>query len=547
MEMQLGDLFTKIKASVNNLSRGKRLALAGIAGGALLCFMFSMMWLGKTNFELLYSNLAVDDAGAILEVLKAQKIPYRLSANGSSILIPTEQVHETRLGLASEGLPQGSGVGFEIFDNTKLGMTEFAQNVNYQRALQGELSRTINGFSEIESSRVHIVMPSRSLFVEEEEPAKASVVLRLRPDSWLSKDQIKGIVHLVSSSISGLAPDDVTIVDNYGKMLAGFEDEPTLGEISTDQLKLQEKVETGLENRVKTMLETALGAGKSIVRVSCSLNFKKQERTEEKYDPEGQIVRSEQVVNENSSGWWGKIPMGVPGVLSNTSEGGKATPATEESPTYQKQDRIANYEVSKITSHTVEPTGQISRISVAVLVDGTYAPVGAEGVEEGQQQWQYVPRTEEELGKLETIVKTAVNFDAERGDKVAVVNIPFETNKLIQENEIIEEGWLSGLKNYTPFLGDVLVAVLLLFSFMFAMRLLVRRLALTSGRETEMLAQLPKTVGEIESEYGGGITSLPFRDHVLQLITRNREHSIQLMKEWMKEKEQVQGDDRHGS
>ena len=212
--MALRDFFLQIGALLKSLTPGKKIALLSLLSATIASFAVLIVWTGKPNFELLYSGLSPEDAGAILVRLKEQKIPYSISANGTSILIPREQVYETRLELASQGLPQGSGVGFEIFDNTKFGVTEFVQNINYQRALQGELSRTINGFIEVESSRVHLVMPSKSLFIEDEEPATASVVLKMRPGRRLSKEQVQGIVHLVSSSVSGLAPKNVTIVDS---------------------------------------------------------------------------------------------------------------------------------------------------------------------------------------------------------------------------------------------------------------------------------------------------------------------------------------------
>ncbi len=214
-----------------------------------------------------------EEAGEIITYLKAQKIPYRISENGTGILVPHDKVYESRLALASQGLPQGGGVGFEVFDNTKIGMTEFVQNVNYQRALQGELSRTINRIAEVESSRVHIVMPEKSLFIEQEEPATASVVVKLRRGQWLNQEQVKGIVHLVSSSVSRLKPDNVTVVDTSGKMLAGFSDRTEVTRLSSDQLEYQANLERNLETRIKSMLEKALGRGKAIVRLSCSLDF----------------------------------------------------------------------------------------------------------------------------------------------------------------------------------------------------------------------------------------------------------------------------------
>ena len=515
---------------LKKLTLGKKIALLTLVGSTILGFIFVMTWAGRPDFRILYANLNPEDAGAILTKLKDQKIQYQISSNGNSILIPKERIYEIRMELASQGLPQGGGVGFEIFDNTKLGMTEFVQNVNYQRALQGELSRTINKFAEVESSRVHIVMQSKSLFVEEEEPATASVVLNIRFGRRLSKDQVQGIVQLVSSSISGLNPENVTVVDNKGKMLAGFKNKSMMGEVSSDQLEFQEKVERGIENGIKTMLEGALGAGKAIVRVSCDLDFRRQEKTEEMYKPDNKVVRSEQIFNETSNETE-KLPLGVPGVLSNTYVQAEKTIQNGGSK-FQKQDKTVNYEIGKVLSHTVEPIGKINRISVAVVVDGIYKNIKGE---DGKQELKYLPRTQEEMDKLENIVKRAVNFDAKRGDELEVVNISFATSMLAEGEEVKEESWFSNLNNYTYFVKYIFLSIILLLCFIFVVRPLVTWLTSGSIGSMEMLNQLPKTVGEIESEYAQDMKRLPFTDRALEMITKDAEHSTDLMRKWLKE------------
>ena len=532
--MASNDIATQLKALLKNLSAGKKITLFTLTTGTIIGLIFLIMWTGKPDFQLLYSNLASEDAGAILAQLKDKKIPYQISSNGSSILIPTEQIYETRLELASQGIPQGSGVGFEVFDNTKLGMTEFVQNVNYQRAVQGELSRTINSFSEVESSRVHIVMPSKSLFIEEEEPATASVVLKVRRGRHLSEEQVQGIVHLVSSSVSGLMPENVTVVDNKGKMLAGFKDSSTVGQVSSDQFEFQKKIEKTVEDRVRTMLETALGPGKAVARVSCLIDFKRLETTEEKYQTDNQVVRSEQVFSETSTGQ-ASLPMGVPGVASNLSEGETGATETIQTPSFQKQDRTVNYEIGKVVSRTVEPVGTIKKVSVAVIVDGTYKTVKGDSRKE---ELKYFPRTQEEMTKLEDIVKRAVNFDSARGDMIEVVNIPFETAKLRfeQKEEVIEdENWLSILKQYSSYIKYVFLVIFVFFSFLFIVRPLIQWLTSTSTGESALLGQLPKTIEEVEREYGVDVKGLPFKNKALQMVTSDKERSAQVMRNWMKE------------
>ena len=547
--MPSNDLATQLKTLLKNLTPAKKIAFFTLVTGTAISLIFLVTWAGKPDFQLLYSNLASEDAGAILAQLKDKKIPYQISSNGSSILIPSDRIYETRLVLASQGIPQGSGVGFEIFDNTKLGMTEFVQNVNFQRAIQGELSRTINGFSEIESSRVHIVMPSKSLFIEEEEPATASVVLKIRNGRRLNEEKIQGIVHLVSSSVSGLSPENVTIVDNYGKMLAGFKSSSPIGKTTSDQLEYQQKVEKTLEDRVTTMLEAALGPNKAVARVSCLLDFTRLETTEENYQPENQVIRSEQLLNETSTQQI-NVPIGVPGVVSNLAENQTPTPditksdqkfdsndTTEKTkpPTFQKQDRTVNYEIGKITSHTVHQMGAIKRLTVAAIIDGTYKAVkGANGTEE----LKYSPRTQEEMKQFEDIVKRAVNFDAARGDEIKVANIPFESAKMnfSQGDEAVAEaGWLSMLKQYSSYIKYALLIMFLLFSYIFVVRPLIHWLTSSSIGEGVLLGQLPKTIEEVEREYGGDLKNLPFRNRALQMISTDKERSAEVMRDWLKE------------
>ena len=544
--MQTNELSSQLKALFKGITPAKRFTLIAFVGGTIIGFVFLMNWAGSPDFQVLYSNLGPEDGGAIVSALKEKRIPYKISSNGSSILAPREQIYDLRLELAGNGLPRGSGVGFEIFDNAKLGMTEFVQNVNYQRALQGELSRTIDRIDGVESSRIHIVMPAKSLFIEEDTPATASVSLKLRSGRWLSKDQVQAIVHLVSSSISNLNPENITIVDNYGKMLSGTKDKSGTGQVSSDQLGLQEKMEKNLENRIQTMLETVLGAGKAIARVSCSLDFTREEKTEELYKPDNKAIRSEQLYSERSVGKEA-VASGVPGILSNT-QAKESVPVTgnteaasaqaQEAETsasgssFEKQDRTVNYEISKVTSRIVEPFARLKGLSVAVMVDGIHKSVVGKNK---KAEWKYFPRTDDEMAKFEKIVKHAINFNAKRGDSVEVVNLPFEPHMTIDDEEDeIAGGWLSTLKEYAPSMKLVSLCVLLLFSFIFVIRPVIRWLTASSAGSKPMLAQLPKTLAEIESESG---RSMPNRDKALRLLTGNQgeEQALDLMRGWMKE------------
>lgn len=528
-------LVPQLMAFWTSLSIGRRITLLFVVLFTIAGFLGLMAWTGKTDYQTLFTQLAPEDAGVIVTKLKEKKIPYRITMNGDSIQVPRERVHELRLELAADGLPQGSGIGFEVFDNTKLGMTEFVQNVNYQRALQGELSRTINQFDEIEGSRVHIVMPSQSLFLEDEKPATASVVLKLRPGKELGPHQIRGIVNLVSASISGLEQENVTVVDNRGKLLTSRNSADTLAAVTSDQFMFQRKMETSMENQIRSMLEEALGPNKAVVRVSCALDFVRHEKTEEMYIPDNQVVRSEQLFNEKNIGS-GSTASGIAGVRSNTVDGSvgvgniyENSESGKQSAQFVKNDQTRNYEIGKVVSRKVMPMGRLDRVSVAVIVDGSYEAIKGK---KGKTDWKYIPRTSDEMMQFENIVKTAMNFNATRGDEIRIENIPFETSKTaLNEGEIVVEG-PSLMDRFKPLFDYLLMGLFVLMTFVFLVRPLLKWMTSAPVGQSEMIRQLPKTVGEIEQEMQIG--SVSYQDQVQRLVSGDSETSVNVMKEWIK-------------
>jgi flagellar M-ring protein FliF len=529
----LVQIVKQLAAFFGHLSAGKRTTLAILVLGTVAAFALLLTWSGGVELRLLYSNLEAEDASAIITKLKEQKTPYRIGADGRSVMVPAESLHEIRMQLASEGLPQGSGVGFEVFDNAKLGMSEFAQNVNYQRALQGELARTITRIGEVESCRVHLVMPERSLFISDEQPASASVTVKLRPGRRLSQEQVNGIVHLVSSSVPRLTPEQVALVDTSGRLLAGSKGKNTYGGLSLDQVEYQGHIERNLESRIKSMLEQALGEGKAVVRLSCAFDFKRKEKTEEQFLPENRVVRSEQSLSESSRNAE-LTPQGVPGVRSNVP--GAEPPENKisgpGSSSFEKQDRTVNYEIGKVTSRTLEPVGELTRVSVAVLVDGTYKLVPKK---DGPAERVYVPRTDEEMQKIEQLVQRAVNFDTQRGDKVEVVNIAFETPEFARaEGAAAAEGWLARLEQTAPYLKHLFIGLFLLLTFLFFVKPIVRWLTEAAVGDFEIVKQLPKTVGELEHDLAAS-RQLPSVDQVYQMIANDNEASVGAMRNWLKE------------
>ncbi|NTU60184.1 MAG: flagellar M-ring protein FliF, partial [Deltaproteobacteria bacterium] len=348
----------------------QKFVLAGVSLGLVAGFVAMALWAGTPQYSVLFGKMSAEDAGQVVKALKDSSVPYRIEDGGRAVLVPADRVYELRLRLASEGIPQGGGVGFEIFDKSSFGMTDFAQKVNYARALEGELTRTIRRLEGVEGARVHLVMPERRLFEEQQKPASASVVLQLSPVKRLSAKQIQGVVYLVSSSVEGLTPDKVTVVDTRGAVLyqaAG--DESSL--LAANQIEYKKSYEKDVELRVRDMLEKVLGTGTAVVQVAAYFDFDKVEETSEAFNPEATAVRSEQRTSESSSGPGGGGPAGVPGVASNLGpEAGAgaqagAGAAAARSSTSRESETI-NYEISKKVTRVQKSQGSLKRLTVAV-------------------------------------------------------------------------------------------------------------------------------------------------------------------------------------
>lgn len=535
--MSLRNPFPPLFGVIAGMSAGRKAAFGLLVGGTLAALVSLVLWTGRPDFRPLYTGLSPEDAAAVVEKLRADGVPYRIGEDGS-IRVPADRVFELTMTLAGQGLPSGGGVGFEIFDNARLGMTEFEQNVHYQRALQGELARTIGRFEEVESCRVHLAMAARSLFVEQERPATASVVVRTSPGKSLSRRQVQGIVHLLSTSVQGLAPEGVAVVDTDGTLLSGPES-GSGGDGGGERLAVQNRIERSMELRLRTLLDEVLGPDRSIVRVSCELDYTRQETTEERFDPET-VPRSRQVSRTGGTGPAG-IPAGVPGVLSNMTEA-QTDPAADRGPSaFTREEETVNYEVGRLTRHTVSPVGRIRRLSVAVAVDGTYAPPTPEGSaaeadpDAPPPPSVYMPRTEAELATLARLVERAVNFDPERGDRVEVVNLPFESMKPAIADAAEDDGWPLAIRPFVPLMKYFVAGFLLLLLFVLVVRPLVKWITGAPPVDARLLKQLPMTVGELEQRVGP--TGLPAgaSNEWTRTVSRDREQALRLIRRWMAE------------
>jgi flagellar M-ring protein FliF len=493
-------------------------------------------WSQKPDMQVLFANLAPDDAAAIVEKLKESKVPYELEQGGATILVPSSQVHALRLELAGQGLPHGGGVGFELFDRTTVGLSDFVQKLNYRRALQGELARTIAQLPEVERARVHLALPERRLFSTEREEPRASVVVSLRRGQTLSKAQTQGIVHLVASSVEGLKPEHVTVLDGHGRLLSEPPDEgPT--RLTNSQLDYQRALERDLETRIQSMLERVVGPNKAVVRVASTLDFRQVELTEERFDPNGQVVRSEQRSQEQTSGT-NTVSGGPPGVQSNLPTELQAQPAVtlpSSTSTTQNKTETINYEISRTVSRIVEPAGTIKRLSVAVLVDGTYEPVKAGEGAQGSRR--YVPRSEAEMKHLEEIVKKAMGYSAERQDQVEVVNVPFEAG-VEEDVGVTDESQSAWRTAVTPFVRYGVGAVLAALILIFVVRPLIK--ALTTERPVVLpqgstASSQPMTVGQLEAALGGApaLPQGPSQAQIVELARKNPQSTALVVKQWL--------------
>ncbi len=487
----MADFMTQMNEQMASATMIKKVTLLIVLAVALAGIYGVWVWTQKPALQLLYSNLTPEDAAAVTGKLREGGIPFDME--GSAIFVPGDQVSGLRMQLAGQGLPQTGGVGFEIFDKSMIGSTEFAQKVNYRRALQGEMARSIGQLAEVSKARVHIVVPERSVFSERQEPVRASVVVTLRGGRVLLPGQVQGIVHLVASGIEGLSPQSVTVIDNHGNILSSPTDETSKTQMTSSQIDFQRNLEEGLESKIQTMLERVVGRDKATVRVSAVIDLKRVEETEEQFNPEQQIPRSEQRSEEKSTGS-ASAPSGAPGVGSNVPGGGGTAPEqSSSSSSGNKKTELINFEIGKKVSRTIFPIGTVKQLSVAVMLDGVReSTTGADG----KVTSKYTPRADEEMKKLEELVKKAMGFSEERKDQLNVVNIPFEQPQVpVEEVEVAEadkflaENW-SSIARYG--IGLILALLLLLF---------VIRPVVNSLLEPPVAYNLPQTVGQMQ---GGG-------------------------------------------
>ena len=459
-----------------------RLGLMGAAMvGMLAFFLFLTTRMNTGQMAVLYTDLPPGEAGQIVTKLESMQIPVSVSPDGGQIRVPSEQVGKLRMTLASEGLPSGGKIGNELFDKqSMLGVTDFQQRITQLRALEGELSRSIETLSPVKAARVHVVLPARELFAREAQTATASVILTLKPGQTLGKEQVGAVQHLVASAVPQLKPSSIAIIDQNGDLLAKARDASnTTGAANDEADERKQSTEMQLQQKIEDQLGRIVGYGKVKANVTAELDFNRISKTSEEYDPEKQVVLSTQTSEEKSNESTGSNSSSTASVANNLPGAQKAAGGDTNNSNNNKTEETTNYSNTKTVTNTVQEVGQIKRLAVAVVVDGTYVkkPKAAEADAKPDAKADakkdavpvmedvYQPRSAEELGKLQDIVKAAMAFDEKRGDQVKVENMQFAKPEAIPEEAPLPLGMtrseLMGLVE-TGIIGLVAVLFILL-------------------------------------------------------------------------------------
>ena len=530
------------------LSVNQRMGLLVGLSALVALLVVSLLWGRVQGYQVLYTNLSQADGGTVIAELQKLGVPYRITDAGNVIEVPSDQVYATRMKLAAQGLPKGAGVGFELLDNEPMGTSQFVERVNYQRALEGSLARTIDSMSAVQSATVHLAIPKPSVFLDQEQKPSASVLLKLYPGRVLNAAQVAGIVHLVASGVAGMSDSSVNVVDQDGNLLTAASQSDS--GIEPSQLAYRNAVEQQIRRQIESILSPLVGSNGVRVAVSADLDFGKTETSSVIYG-QGHLV-SRQAQTQNSTGN-ASLPAGVPGALTNQPPGGVAAPFTVGSasepltpqqftqlapslrslaPTAASSSATTNYDVDKTISHTQQPVGSVRRISVAVLINDR-APA-AKGASAKPQ-----PMSSQQLAQIRQLVQDAIGFDAKRGDQVSVVSMPFGGSSEAQQAPL--PLWRS------PAIWDpVREAVPYLLALIFGLLIYraVRRLATPSARdeeeegEDEERAEGGRAAGAAPGELAPEVVHLSntFENDAAvsrELARQDPRRAAQVVKEWL--------------
>lgn len=456
------------------LGLNQRVSLLAATIAVIVGMTALVVWSRRPDYQLLYARLGDKDSAAIISHLQSQNIPHQVAAGGSSVSVPTDQVYKLRMELAGRGLPSGDGVGFEIFDKGQFGLSDFVQRTNYLRAVQGELARTISQLAGVRAARVMIVQPENRLLLTEQGVKPTASVFVDMGGGRLETDQVNAIRHLVANAVQGLMPDQVAVVDNRGHVLSEeLKQDPTLGNASS-QMRYKQQVEDYLGKKVESMLAAVIGPGHAVVRVSAEIDTEATSLQSEKYDPDGQVVRSQTLTEDISNSSETRSNGGAVGVSANVPEKTVATDGASRPTSTQEQNRknrTTTYEINRTTTNVTRNPGTIKNITAAVFVAPRVAPAApAAGGETPAAEPQVQKRTPEELNALRQVVVNALGLRLAPGQTlesvVALQELPFAAEPVSQQIQAIQsenrvQGWIEVGSKWTAVLGAA--AVLLIF------------------------------------------------------------------------------------
>lgn len=482
--MALGD-------TLKSAGKGKLVMMLVMTIASIALFSWLAVRLSEANMVPLYSNLSLEDSSRLIAELEKSNTPYQLVANGTQIMVPSDRVLRMRMTMAQQGLPSGgSVVGYEIFDREEVfGSSNFVMNINMMRALEGELARTIGAITNVDTARVHLVMPKRELFSRDKAKPSASVTIKMRGGHSLDRGEVTSITHLVASAVPGLDASKVTVVDSHGRLLARGDGSDSLSASASTVLEYRIAYETRIQQVVEDLVEKVVGAGKVRAQVTADINFDRVVTNSEKFDPDGQVARSSQS-NSESEKAKETSPKDSVSAANNlpgaAAEGGAGAGSNRDA---DHSSETVNYEISKTVQNHVKEGGTINKVSIAVLVDGNYT-----SDDEGKQT--YSPRTEEEMKQIKSLINSAIGYDEKRGDKIEVVNMQFNQDM----NALEEESFLSRFKiEMQSIVQTLIIGVVAILAILLVLRpaimQLIKQAQFPSDRVAGELAAIEGSAG----------------------------------------------------
>ena len=505
----------------NQLPRSRQMILGGIAAAALVAVYFIFMASNSPNMVVAFTGLQPEDSAAIADQLESDGTPYKIGGGGSTVSVPANKVAEVRIKLAQAGLPKGGSVGLEIFDKTNFGATDFVQQVNYQRGLEGEIARSINTLDGVKGSRVHIVIPDEAIFAQDQKKTTASVLLQLKAGAHLNADQVRGITNLVTGSVKGLEQGGVTIIDETGHVLfdGSTFDSPYSTGATGSQMDLQHAYEASLQNDVQDTLAKVVGPGRSAVTVRATLNFDKTTEVSDKFGtPDQTVARSQTTSTETFNGNNLNVS-GVPGTGTNGGTGNTSNTTANGNSTYNKTETTTNNEINKTTSTTQKAPGSVQKLSVSVVLD--------ESVTAAQE------------ASITSAVAAAVGLDQVRGDTLSVTRLPFDESV---KNDFVS-ATSSGIATYLSYLKLLLPMLAVVLGFILVTLLLrnlsKRQLTLPMPHQPAMLpaAAMAASLPMPESMPALHAAPDPHEERVMRLADANPRAVADVVQTWMREED----------